>query len=175
LSRAWWVRSREQRKKQRESPAPDKDTAAKEASVQVKTQGNPQGLAGLPAKAPEKTSISSNDLDNPYPIGYNYFDMYTLIQSSVFAQWLRKMNDEVGKAAILRRISNAELGNFGDCETVGDGVSEMRVHVGPGYRVYFMRQGLTVYFLLCGGNKASQKRDIQTAKTIAKLWKEQSR
>ena len=97
--------------------------------------------------------------------------MNTLIQSSVFGEWLRALTDDVGKAHILRRIVSAELGNFGDCEAVGDGVSEMRIHYGPGYRVYFVRNGGAIYVLLCGGNKASQKRDIKRAKTMARELK----
>ena len=97
--------------------------------------------------------------------------MNTLIQSSVFADWLRALKDDLGKAQILRRIASAEHGNFGDCEPVGEGVSEMRIHHGPGYRLYFIRHGGAVYVLLCGGHKASQKRDIQRAKQLAKELK----
>ena len=93
--------------------------------------------------------------------------MNTLIQSSVFAAWLRALTDDTAKAHILRRISSAELGNFGDCEPVGEGVSEMRVHSGHGYRVYFIRSGGAIYVLLCGGSKSSQKRDIKRAKEMA--------
>ena len=82
--------------------------------------------------------------------------MNTLIQSSAFAGWLRGLADDFAKAHILRRISSAELGNFGDRGPVGEGVCEMRVHPGPGYRVYFIRPGGAIYMLLCGGNKASQ-------------------
>lgn len=66
------------------------------------------------------------------------------------------------------RIRSAEAGNFGDCEPVGEGVSEMRIHTGPGYRVYFTRRGETVYLLLAGGDKSSQKRDIVLAKKLAR-------
>ena len=97
--------------------------------------------------------------------------MNTLIQSSRFSAWLADLDDEIGKAHILRRLTSAELGNFGDCEPVGDGVSEMRVHHGPGYRVYFVRNGLTVYVLLCGGDKASQRKDIKMAKSMAQELK----
>ena len=97
--------------------------------------------------------------------------MNTLIQSSVFADWLRALADNLAKAQILRRIASAELGNFGDCVPVGEGVSEMRVHTGPGYRVYFVRRGGAVYVLLCGGNKSSQKRDIKRAKDMAQELK----
>ena len=61
---------------------------------------------------------------------------------------------------------SAQEGNFGDCEPVGDGISEMRIFVGPGYRVYYTRRGEVVYLLLCGGDKSSQKRDIRAAKAI---------
>lgn len=100
--------------------------------------------------------------------------MNTLIQSSLFAIWLKALKDDVAKASILRRLASAELGNFGDCEPVGEGVSEMRIHTGAGYRAYFIRRGSTVYVLLCGGSKASQKRDVKLAKQMAKELKEQS-
>jgi putative addiction module killer protein len=94
--------------------------------------------------------------------------MNTILKSSDFLDWVQGIKDELAKAHVLRRLANAELGNFGDCEAVGGGVSEMRIHHGPGYRVYFTRRGLTVYVLLCGGDKASQKRDIRRAKQLAK-------
>jgi putative addiction module killer protein len=94
------------------------------------------------------------------------------IRHAVFDAWLRHLLDMKGKARILARIKSAEHGNFGDCESVGDGVSEMRVHVGPGYRVYFTRQGQVVYVFLCGGDKSSQKRDIQRAKALAREFEE---
>ena len=72
----------------------------------------------------------------------------------------------------MARLRSATLGDFGDCETVGEGVSEMRIHVGPGYRVYFVRTGTTVYFLLTGGDRASQQRDIARAKSLARELKE---
>ena len=98
--------------------------------------------------------------------------MFTLVQSSCFATWLSALSDQRGKARILARLKSAELGNFGDCEGVGDGVSEMRVHFGPGYRVYFTRTGATIYVLLIGGDKGSQKRDIEQAKDMARSLKE---
>jgi putative addiction module killer protein len=72
------------------------------------------------------------------------------------------------KARILARLTAAALGNFGDCESVGEGVSEMRIHVGPGYRVYYVRTGSIVYVLLAGGTKASQAKDIAKAKRMAR-------
>lgn len=77
------------------------------------------------------------------------------------------LKDRTGKVRILHRLTAAEHGNFGDCEPVGGGVSEMRIHFGPGYRVYFTRVGKRIYFLLIGGNKSSQKRDIKRAIEMA--------
>lgn len=75
------------------------------------------------------------------------------------------------RARIIHRLRSAEHGNFGDCAPVGEGVSEMRVHVGPGYRIYFTRRGEVVYLLLLGGDKSTQKRDIQRAIEIARALK----
>ncbi len=81
--------------------------------------------------------------------------------------------DARGNARIVERIRSAERGNFGDCEPVGHGVSEMRIHFGPGYRVYFTRIGAVVYVLLCGGTKRAQQRDIAKAQEMTKLLKEE--
>jgi putative addiction module killer protein len=101
--------------------------------------------------------------------------MFTLIQSSVFNAWLSALRDQKAKARILARLRSATLGNFGDCEPVGEGISEMRIHVGAGYRVYYTRTGTTVYLLLTGGIKSSQKKDIVLAKRIALEFKEKKR
>lgn len=101
--------------------------------------------------------------------------MLTIAQSSDFAAWLKDLADQKARALIIKRIRSAQLGNFGDCEPVGGGVSEMRVHHGPGYRVYFVRNGATVYVLLCGGDKKTQQRDIARAKRMARELKEASR
>lgn len=94
--------------------------------------------------------------------------MNTFLRTEEFDAWLSALKDKVGRARIAHRIRSAELGNFGDCEPVGSGVSEMRVHVGPGYRVYYTRRGEIVYLLLVGGDKSSQKRDIQRAIELAR-------
>ena len=94
--------------------------------------------------------------------------MNTFLRSDEFDAWLSSLKDKVGRARIIHRIRSAEHGNFGDCEPVGEGVSEMRVHFGPGYRVYFTRRGNVVYLLLLGGNKSSQKRDIKRAIEMAR-------
>ncbi len=89
-------------------------------------------------------------------------------RTSEFDAWLKALRDPVGKARIISRIRSAEAGNFGDCEPVGEGVSEMRIHCGPGYRVYYSRTGDVVYLLLCGGDKSTQRRDIKQAKALLK-------
>ena len=93
--------------------------------------------------------------------------MNTIVETAEFSQWLHGLPDLMAKARILARITAARSGNFGDCEPVGEGVSEMRVHHGPGYRVYFTRVGTVVYVLLCGGSKSTQKTDIKRAKALA--------
>lgn len=95
-------------------------------------------------------------------------DMVTFLRSQEFDTWLLDLKDKAGRARIVQRIRSAEHGNFGDCEPVGDGVSEMRVHIGPGYRVYFTRRADVVYLLLLGGDKSSQKRDIKRALEMAR-------
>jgi len=94
--------------------------------------------------------------------------MNTFLRSEEFDAWLAGLKDKVGRARIAYRIRSAEHGNFGDCEPVGEGVSEMRIYVGPGYRVYFTRRGELVYLLLLGGDKSSQKRDIKHAIEMAR-------
>lgn len=89
--------------------------------------------------------------------------MNTFLRSEEFDTWLAALKDRKGRARIVQRIRSAEHGNFGDCESVGEGVSEMRIHFGPGYRVYFTRRGAVIYLLLLGGDKSSQKRDIKRA------------
>lgn len=98
--------------------------------------------------------------------------MNTFVKSSEFDAWLAALADFRAKARILARLRSAMLGNFGDCEPVGEGVSEMRIHFGPGYRVYFSRTGTTIYVLLVGGDKSTQKKDIARAKQMAREFRE---
>lgn len=93
--------------------------------------------------------------------------MNSFAKSAEFDEWLKALKDSTGKVRILHRLTAAEHGNFGDCEPVGGSVSEMRIHFGPGYRVYFTRVGKRIYFLLIGGSKSSQKRDIKRAIQMA--------
>lgn len=94
--------------------------------------------------------------------------MYRLRETAVFGKWLRALGDMRAKARILARLDSARLGNLGDARSVGGGVSEMRVDVGAGYRVYFTRRHRIILVLLCGGDKSSQTKDIANAKQMAK-------
>lgn len=94
--------------------------------------------------------------------------MSTFLRTSEFDAWLKALRDPIAKARIVARIRSAEAGNLGDCAPVGNGISEMRVHVGPGYRVYFCRRGEVTYLLLCAGDKSSQQKDIRAAKALLK-------
>ena len=93
--------------------------------------------------------------------------MIEVRQTEAFARWLRDLADIRAAARIEQRIVRLAAGLFGDVEPVGQGVSELRVDYGPGYRVYFIQRGAVLIVLLCGGNKGSQKRDIARAKALA--------
>jgi putative addiction module killer protein len=83
-----------------------------------------------------------------------------------FEEWLTRLKDETARARIRERIARLMLGNFGDCRGVGEGVLELRIAFGAGYRVYVAQDGKTVIVLLCGGDKSSQKADIKRAKAL---------
>ncbi len=91
-----------------------------------------------------------------------------VIQTETFRTWLARLADRQAVARIVVRLRRLELGNAGDTRSVGDGVSEMRIDYGPGYRVYFTKRGKTIVILLCGGDKKSQRKDIATARKMAK-------
>jgi putative addiction module killer protein len=84
-----------------------------------------------------------------------------------FNEWLLELKDIAAKVAIAKRIQRVELGNFGDCEPLAEGILELRIHVGPGYRVYLGQEGKMLVILLCGGKKRTQKEDIKLAR---KYW-----
>ena len=98
--------------------------------------------------------------------------MNELRETTEFASWMAALGDLRARARIAVRVERARQGNFGDCDPVGEGVLEMRIHYGPGYRVYFARRGNAVYFLLYGGDKSTQSRDILRAKLI---WRQVKR
>jgi putative addiction module killer protein len=107
-------------------------------------------------------------VDFPYPYGYNYC-MIVLRQTETFSRWLSRLTDQIGRARILARLKRIRTtGNMGDVKPVGEGISEIRVDMGPGYRLYFTRRENMVIFLLCGGDKSTQDRDISRARELAK-------
>jgi len=93
--------------------------------------------------------------------------MFTVIKTTVFDSWLDGLRDRKGRALIIRRLTALELGHFGDFKQVEKGVLEMRIHAGPGYRVYLTRRAKQLIVVLCGGDKGSQKRDIARAVELA--------
>lgn len=98
--------------------------------------------------------------------------MIEIIKSDTFDSWLQNLRDIRARARVLARIDRLALGNPGDVKPVGEGISEMRIDYGPGYRVYFIKQGSIVAILLCGGDKSSQDSDIKNAKVLASQWRE---
>lgn len=98
--------------------------------------------------------------------------MFEVRQSSIYRDWFDRLRDRQARVRIDARISRLSKGNAGDAKSVGSGVSELRIDHGPGYRVYFSRQGKTIIVLLCGGDKRTQQADIERAIEIAKHWTE---
>jgi putative addiction module killer protein len=94
--------------------------------------------------------------------------MFEIRETAEFLTFLEGLNDDRAKAKIAARIERLAVGNVGDAVPVGEGVSELRIHYGPGYRVYFIRRGERVFVLLCGGDKSTQSKDIKAAKILAK-------
>lgn len=97
--------------------------------------------------------------------------MFTIIKTEIFDKWLDKLKDRHAKVRILDRINSMIGGNLGDVKPVGEGVSETRIHYGPGYRLYFWQQGDVVIVLLCGGDKSTQNKDIEKAKELKRCLK----
>lgn len=94
--------------------------------------------------------------------------MKSILTTEIFDHWYAGLNDRQAVTRIQARIDRAEDGNFGDCAPVGEGVSEMRIHYGPGYRVYFVQRGMELVILLAGGDKSTQSKDINTALKLAR-------
>jgi len=94
-------------------------------------------------------------------------------RSSVFDKWLKKLRDDRAIACIHERIDRLASGNTGDVEPVGEGISELRIHYGPGYRIYYKDTGKEIIILLCGGDKSTQQTNIVRAKKIARLYEEE--
>lgn len=98
--------------------------------------------------------------------------MVEIIKSDTFDRWLKRLRDPQAKARVEMRIRRLSLGNPGDVQPVGEGLSEMRVDYGPGYRVYFMQRSSVLVLLLCGGDNSTQQKDIAKAREIAATWKD---
>ncbi|ERJ17418.1 Toxin RelE family protein [Salinisphaera shabanensis E1L3A] len=89
-------------------------------------------------------------------------------QTSTFSNWLKQLKDPRGRAQILSRIDRLRAGNPGDHRNLSEGIRELRLTTGPGYRVYYTQRGKTLVILLCGGDKSTQSKDIKEAKHIAR-------
>ncbi|WP_145642474.1 type II toxin-antitoxin system RelE/ParE family toxin [Neorhizobium alkalisoli] len=98
--------------------------------------------------------------------------MFTIRRTRDYADWIKTLKDFRAQARIADRVDRLAAGNPGDVRPVGEGVSELRINYGPGYRVYFVRDGLVVYVLLCVGDKSTQDKDIRLAKKLAQQLKE---
>jgi putative addiction module killer protein len=94
--------------------------------------------------------------------------MFEVRRTAYFTAWLDDLRDHRARARIVTRLERAEGGNFGDTKLIADGVSEMRIDYGPGYRLYFVRRGTTVIVLLCGGDKTTQSADIAKARQLSR-------
>ena len=102
-----------------------------------------------------------------YPLGYSTA-VIEIRKTDVFAEWIDNLRDIRARARIQARIERLTMGNAGDVKPVGAGVSELRIHYGPGYRVYFMQRGRELIILLAGGDKRTQAKDIKTALYLAR-------
>ena len=96
--------------------------------------------------------------------------MVQLKQTETFRKWESRLSDQRARAAIAARLFRLANGLFGDVSPIGEGLSELRIHYGPGYRIYFQRRGDEIIVLLCGGDKSTQDRDIRAAKRLAIEW-----
>ncbi|MGA9462884.1 MAG: type II toxin-antitoxin system RelE/ParE family toxin [Terracidiphilus sp.] len=95
-------------------------------------------------------------------------------QTETFRKWRIRLKDQRIRVLIASRLDRVAFGNARDAKPVGQGISELRIDYGPGYRIYFMKRGNTIIILLCGGDKSTQAKDIQTAKRLAKEWRERN-
>lgn len=98
--------------------------------------------------------------------------MFEIFQSHTFTEWLSDLKDRQARMRILARLDRIAMSNLGNVQALGDGIFELRIHYGPGYRMYCMQRGKRLVVLLCGGDKSTQVRDIERAKSLTKEWKE---
>ena len=99
--------------------------------------------------------------------------MIVFKQTETFRKWRLRLRDQRIRALIASRLDRLAFGNAGDVKPVGQGVSELRIDYGPGYRIYYIKRGETIIILLCGGDKSSQAKDIKTAKRLAAEWRDE--
>ena len=99
-----------------------------------------------------------------------YLPMYEVLKSSTFDAWLRNLRDRDAKARVEVRIRRLSLGNPGQFRALANGIHELKIDCGPGYRVYYTFKGKTLILLLCGGDKSTQRKDIALAAKIAECW-----
>ena len=98
--------------------------------------------------------------------------MIEIKQTETFRKWRVRLKDERVRGLLASRLDRLAFGHAGDVESVGQGISELRMHYGPGYRIYFHKRGETIIVLLCGGDKSTQTKDIKAAKRLAAEWSE---
>ncbi len=125
-----------------------------------------------PTTEHKKLADRSFLLDFLYPRRYFTEKMIQVRKTEEFDKWLHGLRDVRAFAQIARRINRVIQGNIGDCKFIGDKIYELRVDYGPGYRLYFTQRGKQLVLLLIGGDKSSQRRDIELAKTLAKEYGE---
>lgn len=92
--------------------------------------------------------------------------MNIIHETEIFSDWIDNLRDLKAKMRILARVNRARVGNFGECKALGDGICEMKIDYGPGYRVYYAQDGFNIYLLILGGDKSTQNKDIANAKEI---------
>jgi len=109
-------------------------------------------------------------IDHKRSVSYSRH-VFEVVQTDEFETWLRKLKDRQGKLRVLERVDRLAHGNPGDVKPVGQGISELRLTYGPGYRVYYLQDGDRLILLLCGGDKSSQQKDIQKAHELATEWR----
>ena len=117
--------------------------------------------------ADNSATFACTSIDTSYPRRYTLHAI-EVRQTAAYARWFERLRDRRAQARILVRVRRLSLGNRGDCEPVGEGVTELRIDYGPGYRVYFVQRGSANVILLAGGDKRSQRRDIANALKLAR-------
>ena len=137
-----------------------------EASVAVPDFGNVKKKGQEIVKWSDEKKNIEIGLDSTYPAGY-YKGGFIVRETDIFKKWIKTLKDNLAHSIINARIRRLSLGNKGDSEYVGDGVSELRIEYGPGYRVYYIQIKNGIAILLCGGDKSSQRRDIEKAEQVA--------